>query len=74
MPEEWGNGSCRFIVELQPNSPAKTAEVICDSLQTGGTSCSHIYYRVFEGLSAQVRPACLTPKPPSTLLPSVEGC
>lgn len=45
---------CRFIVELQPNSPAQTAETICDTLTSEGTGCSHMYYRVFKGFSADV--------------------
>ena len=65
-------GFCRFIVELQPNSPAQTAESICKSLEIEGTSCSHIYYRVFKGFSAHVRPALITFTPPLTLLSSAQ--
>ena len=52
---------CRIIVELQPNSPAEAAEDICKALDAEGTSCSHIYYRVFKGFAADVRPTAILP-------------
>ena len=47
---------CSFcsIVELQPNSPAEAADDLCNTLQSDGTDCTHIYYRVFRGFSASV--------------------